>query len=118
MQSSTQKALYWAPRILTILFAAFLSIFALDVFEENQDLGKTLVAFILHLGPTFLIILILVLAWRWEWVGAIGFLLLSILYLITSWGRFHWSAYAIISGGLFLLAVLFFVSWRVRSKTT
>ena len=116
MQPSTQKALYWAPRVLTLLFAAFISIFALDVFGENQGFWQTLGALAMHLIPTFLIILLLVLAWRWEWVGAAGFLALSLLYLVTSWGRFHWSAYAVISGGLFLLAVLFFVSWRVKKS--
>ncbi|MBK7406691.1 MAG: hypothetical protein IPL49_11840 [Saprospirales bacterium] len=116
MKPTTQRVLYWAPRLLTILFAAFISIFALDVFDGSQDIWKTLAALAIHLIPTLLIVLVLVLAWRWEWVGTVVFLALGIAYLITTWGRFHWSAYVVISGSLFLLGGLFWASWKMHAR--
>ena len=35
----TGKGLYWAPRILSILFICFLSLFSLDVFEPGKGIG-------------------------------------------------------------------------------
>ena len=124
MKNVWMRVLYWAPRILSILFAVFISIFALDVFAEGYSFWETLLALTMHLVPTALIVLILVLAWRWEWVGALGFLGLGIWYLVMTRGKMHWSAYLFICGPLFLLAVLYLLNWlwragvkRSRTKT-
>jgi len=116
MKTIWRRVLYWAPRILSILFAAFISIFALDVFGAGYSFWETLLALAMHLIPTALIVLILVLAWRWEWIGALGFLGLGIWYLVMTWGRMHWSAYLVISGPLFLLAILYLLNWLWRSE--
>jgi len=41
---------------------------------------------------------------------------LGIWYLLTAWGRFHWSVYVVISGPLFLVGVLFLASWLNRTR--
>jgi len=104
----------WPARILTILFAGFISIFALDVFSEGLDFWNTIPALLLHLTPAFIILFILWLSWNRSWPGAIFFPLLGLVYLITAWGKFHWTAYAVISGPLFLLGVLYFISWITK----
>ena len=109
-------ALFWAPRILTIVFALFLSVFALDVFGERKGVLLTLAALVIHLIPTLLLILLLVLAWRWELIGVIAFASLGITYIILMWGRFPFATYAAISGPLLLISVLFLLSWRERSR--
>ena len=53
----------------------------------------------------------LALAWRRGWVGAVVFPALGIAYLVVAWGRFHWSAYAVIAGPLFVLGALFLAGW-------
>lgn len=70
----------------------------------------------MHLVPTFLILIVLAVSWRWEWVGGVLFTALALLYLVTSWGRLHWSAYAVISGPLCLLGVLFLLNWLWRAE--
>ena len=35
MNTKPKRVLYWIPRALTILFALFISVFALDVFGEG-----------------------------------------------------------------------------------
>jgi hypothetical protein len=99
-----------------MLFAVFLSVFALDVFGANHGFWQTLLALLIHLGPVYIVILVLAIAWRWEWVGAVSFIALALFYLAWSWGRFHWSAYAAISGTLFLIGLLFLLNWIFREQ--
>lgn len=115
MKPIIKRLIRWTPRTLCILFAAFLSIFALDVLGGPYSLQETILALLIHLIPTWILLAVLAFSWRWEWVGAIAFTALGAWYLIASWGRFHWSAYAVISGPLFLLGLLFLVSWIVRT---
>ncbi len=116
MKSSNVKVLYWMPRILGLLFAGFISIFALDVFQENHGFWPTLLALAMHLIPTAILLVLLAVAWRWELAGFLAFSGLAIFYVVAFWGRFHWSAYALISGPLFLLGGLFLLSWRQHAK--
>lgn len=116
MRTPIQRLLYWSPRILGIAFAMFISLFALDVFDGQHAFWPTLVALLMHLIPTALILAVLAVSWRWEWVGGLVFTALGVLYLATAWGRFHWSAYAVISGPLFLLGGLFLANWLKRAE--
>ena len=116
MKESTKHWLFWTPRVLCILFAGFLSIFAADVFGEHYGFWKTILALVMHLIPTWIILIVLVVSWRREWVGGTLFIALGALYLIWSWGRFHWSAYLAISGPLLLIGVLFWVNWLHRAQ--
>ena len=102
---------FLGPRGLRILFAIFLSLFALDVFSEGYGFGETVLALLIHLIPTSLVVISLAIAWRWEWVGSILFIALALFYLASSGGK-SW----IISGPLFLIAILFLVNWMYRSR--
>ncbi|MEJ5369207.1 MAG: hypothetical protein WHT08_12860 [Bryobacteraceae bacterium] len=107
---SRKNWLVWAPRILLILFACSLSVFALDVFVEGRPWGEMLLAFLVHLTPAWLVLLVLILAWRWPWIGAAGCVLLAVTYAL--WARGHGSWILVISGPLLVIAGLFFWSWR------
>ncbi len=111
-----KRLLFWSPRILCILFAAFISGFALDVFGQGYSGWETIVALAMHLIPTAIFLALLVLAWRWEWMGAIVFPVLGLLYIALFQGRFHWSTYLVIAGPLFLVGGLFLCDWLLRSK--
>jgi hypothetical protein len=116
MNTLTKRLLFWTPRILCLLFAGFVSLFALDVFQEHSGFWDTALALCMHLIPTWILLGILALAWKWEWVGGVLFSSLGALYLIAFWGRFHWSTYLILSGSLFLLGALFLLNWWRRSE--
>ena len=47
-----QKTILWTPRVLAILYAAFISVFALDVFGEGY--GFPVVLWALLMGTLFL----------------------------------------------------------------
>lgn len=115
MKVSVKRWLFWAPRVLAILFALFLSLFALDVFGQGSGFWETLVALLMHLVPTAIVLIVLALSWRWEWIGGALFIALGAWYLLSSWGRFHWSAYLVISGPLFLIGVLFLINHLYRA---
>lgn len=116
MNKTLSIFLFWSPRILGILFAIFISLFALDVFDEQADFWETTLALLMHLIPTAAIVIILLFSWKWEWIGGLFFNLLGIFYIVIAWGKFPLSAYFAISGPLFLLGILFLAGWFYRGK--
>lgn len=111
------KTLFWAPRILTIIFILFLGLFALDAFEGDQSLIKKLGGFMIHLIPNFVLILILIVSWKHEWSGTITFAVVGIACIVMFWGKFPAATYLTISGPLFLIAILFWLNWMNRKKS-
>ena len=116
MSEGMKRLLFWAPRVLGILFALFISLFALDAFEGAGSIWEGIGAFLILLIPVYVLVIVLVVAWKREWVGAVAFAALAVLYLVATRGRFPWSAYAAISGPLVLLSGLFLVGWIYRKQ--
>ncbi len=102
-----KKFLYWLPRILAILFNIFLSIFALDVFEEPL----WFLALFMHLIPNFILACLTYIAWKHEQLG--GYIFVTAGFLILLFSRFE---SLIISIPVIILGVLF-LSRRYLSKT-
>ena len=78
------KWLYWAPRILAISFAVFTTLFAVDVFWKGYGFWGTVLALLIHLIPTYLIIIATLVAWKWETIGGTIIWGIVILYFVTS----------------------------------
>jgi hypothetical protein len=115
MNPMTRRLIHWAPRLLAIVLAAFLGLFALDVFDHSEGFGQTTAALLVHLIPTWLVLLGLAVSWRREWLGAILFAGLGVVYVALFQGRFPWMTYVVIAGPLFLTGALFLISWRLRA---
>jgi hypothetical protein len=111
MRPTIDQLLHWAPRALGLLFAAFLGVFALDVFGEGYTFWRTVLALTMHLIPAAVVLAALAVSWRWPWAGGLLFPALGAWYLVTTRGRFPWSTYAVIAGPLFLLGLLFAIDW-------
>ena len=116
MKKPVKQCLVWTPRILGVLFAVFLSVFALDVFGEGHGFWKTILALLIHLIPSGIILVAVAIAWRWEWIGGLLFIGLGALYLVLAGGRFHWSTDVMMSGPLLLVGGLFLLNWRFRAE--
>lgn len=116
MRRPVNRLLYWTPRVLCILFAAFISIFAADVFSEARGFWQTALALLMHLIPTLLIIAVLVVSWRREWIGGVLFIALGVLYIVWAWNRpfAKWYVFLLIAGPPILAGVLFLLNWRHR----
>ncbi|HEX7319869.1 MAG TPA: hypothetical protein VF399_05890 [bacterium] len=116
MKPLTRHLLYWSPRVLTILFAIFIGLFALDVFSAGKGFWETVLGLLIHLIPTAFIIGVLVFSWRREWIGAVIFVALAVLYIVLARGRFPLSTYVIIAGPLILAGGLFMLNWLLRAS--
>ena len=116
MNKHLKQLLVWTPRVLGILFALFLSIFALDVFGAGYTIGETIVALFMHLIPTFVLLIALGLAWRWQWVGALVFLGFVAWYLIQAWGNFPFFVLLLIAGPPLLIGLLYLVDWFYEAE--
>ena len=69
------SVLHWTPRILCILAILFVSLFAMDSFGSDATFWQQLGAFLLHLVPSFILVILLIIAWKWELIGGIIFTL-------------------------------------------
>jgi len=115
MNKTVRMLLLWSPRVLCIIFAAFISMFAMDIFDGSHGFLQTIVGLLIHLIPTFLIVAVLLLSWRWEWIGAVVYIGLGIFYaLTTGYGRITWILG--ISGPLLVIGILFLISWFNHDK--
>jgi hypothetical protein len=64
--------------------------------------------------PAASVAVVLVLVWRREWIGAVLFAAVGMLYMLNVLRHLNWIL--MISGALFLIAVLFLVSWLKRAE--
>jgi len=99
----------WVPRVLGLLFAAFISLFALDAFGTGERLWQQVVGFLIHVIPTVLVVGAVVVGWRRPLMGGVLCLGLGLLYVAIAWGRASWAAYAAIVGPIWITGALFFV---------
>jgi len=111
MNDASRRALGWAPRLLGIAFALFVSLFALDVFSEGLGIWGTVVALSIHLLPAFAVAIALVAAWRYEWAGGLLFPAVGVIFLYIGRGTL---AKVVFAGIPFATAILFLASWTTR----
>lgn len=112
MRTRLDHLLHWAPRILSLLFAAFLALFALDVFDEHSGFWQVLGALLMHLIAPLLVLILLAISWRWPMMGGALFLLVGLAYVATAS-----LTYAVIAVPLFLVGVLFLLDGGLVQRT-
>jgi len=72
------KILYYTPRILCVIAILFISLFALDAFKTGPTIWEQIIAFLIHLIPSFILTILLIIAWKKELLGGILFLIISL----------------------------------------
>ncbi len=112
MKKERNKFLFWIPRIIVIIYSIFISLFALDVFNEGRPFWETTLALFLHLIPTGVVLLSLMISWKWELIGALLYPAMGVFYIIWAWGKFPVPTYFILSGPVIIIGLLFFLSWN------
>ncbi len=102
------------PKILAAILAVFISIPTLDVFGEGYGLVETIVALLIHLVPTYLILIALLMTRKNETVSGLLFIFFGVLYIVFGRSRSHFDPinYLLISGPCFLIGVLFLLDRR------
>jgi hypothetical protein len=76
MKTKTPE-IHWLPRIFCILAILFVSMVALDSFEPGTPFWSQIAAFLIHLIPTYVLIIFLWVAWKWEFIGGIAFIVIG-----------------------------------------
>jgi hypothetical protein len=74
----SSKVFHWLPRIICILAILFISLFALDAFEPELTIWQQIGAFLVHLIPSFILLVLLIVTWKWEFIGGIIFTLIGL----------------------------------------
>ncbi len=115
MNQLFKDIVYWAPRSFGVLYGVFISLFALDAFNEAVGFWDTLLALLTHLIPVAAIAIALYFSWKREWLGGLLFNLYGILYIVVAWGRFPTLTYLVVSGPLFLIGILFLIGWFYKN---
>jgi hypothetical protein len=107
--ADTSAALKWTPRIVALAHGLFLGTFAFDAFEENQNLWRNLLGFLIHLLPTLLEFGALALAWKWKTFGGVLFLLLAGLSFLITGMENALPVYLIVAAPPAIAGVLFII---------
>ncbi|MBU0982135.1 hypothetical protein KKC94_05595 [Patescibacteria group bacterium] len=117
----TNKFIFWTPRILSIVFILFLSLFSLDVFDGTSSFFETLLALFMHNIPSLVLLIFLLISLKYEIVGGIGYILAGILYVIftilgapEAFLALSWSI--IIAGPAFFIGTLFLIGWFKKKR--
>ena len=121
MESKVSKFVYWTPRILAIIFIAFLALMSLDVFGNGYGLWETVVGLLMHNIPVVILLAVLIISWKYEIVGGIAFILAGLLYIVLVFrGAGDWRmalAWSIeISGIAFAIGGLFIANWVKKRR--
>lgn len=78
--NTSAKVIYWLPRIICILAILFISLFAADAFDHGENIWQKIGDFLMHLVPSFILLVFLVVAWKWELIGGIIFVIIGIVF--------------------------------------
>ncbi len=116
MKKPKKTVLYWAPRVISIAFALFISLFGFDVFNMDIGFPEIILAFIMDMMPAILVAVMIAFAWRWELAGTVLCVGLAAFYFIFMNRHMDWVTILLIPGPLILLAVLWFFGWRQKKK--
>ena len=124
MKKKINKYIYWAPRILSIIFILFLMLFSLDIFEMNLNFWGTLLGLFMHNIPTLILIGVLIISWKYELVGGIGFILAGIFYIafilmsaIATGFEWYYLLWAVqISGIAFFIGIILLINWNKKKE--
>ncbi|MBP6913056.1 MAG: hypothetical protein KBC00_00390 [Candidatus Levybacteria bacterium] len=113
--SFLKKFFYWTPRIFSIGFVLFISVFALDVFSEYSG-REIILPLFMHLLPPLILLITVTIAWKYELVGAVIFLVFSMLYVLDVGLSRPLSWYLVIVLPSLVVGIFYFLSWIQRRE--
>jgi hypothetical protein len=88
------------------------SAFALDVFGMGGSVWQEIGGFLIHLIPSYILIIATIIAWKKEFIGGIIFIALGVLAII--WINNIWISWPILLPP-FIIGILFLVAGKRKS---
>lgn len=106
----------WLPRILSIVFILFLTLFSFDVFGTDAPLYQEIFGFFIHTLPSIALLIILILGWKKPFYTGVLYLILAIFF--TVFFKTYQSTYSFILLSLLpaIIGVLFIVYKKNKRK--
>ncbi len=104
---ATAGTLHWTPRVICILAILFVSMFALDAFAPGLTIWQQLVAFLIHLVPSFVLLALLIIAWRWELAGGVLFIVIGLFLSPPIFNRNYGMNHSVLMSLGIILAITF-----------
>lgn len=111
MSERQYPALFWTSRGIPILMALFLATLALDAWNPNASIWVSMLGYLIHLIPSFLLAAITIVSWNRTRRGEILFLLSAIIMTIAQIRNAPENLFLnvlVLAGPLYLTAYLFF----------
>ncbi len=119
------RFVHWAPRIASIVFVLFLSLFSLDVIEPGRSISEIVAGLLIHNIPVFILGALTAVAWKHGIIGGITCISAGLLYIALvciqgvrgglDWRiAIVWSAQ--IAGIAFVIGGLYIADWRRERK--
>lgn len=123
--TSRIKVIHWLPRIICLLAILFVSLFALDSFEQGKTIWQQMEDFVMNLIPSIVLLVFLFVAWKWELIGGIIFIITglvsSVLVYTMNYNRLHsvgksLAIVAMITIPFIVVGILFLISYLLKKN--
>lgn len=108
----------WIPRIIIITFVALFSMFSLDAFDGNGPILDQLAMFLIHMIPSFVMILVLIASWNRSVIAGIMFMALGIVFTFYFSTYRQAAAFFTISLIPFLTGMIFLLPTLLRKRAS
>jgi hypothetical protein len=128
MDSSLRKTLYWVPRVGSISFILFASIFPLMIADMQVSVLGIVFSGFLHMTGTFgtdsivlavigllLMVISILITWRWEWLGAVAHIGIAFASIGAMRGVSS-GAYLLFVAFPLIIGLFFAVGWAYRQQ--
>lgn len=123
--NTSSTIIHWIPRVLCMLAILFVSIFALDAFDPALSWQQQILGFLIHLIPSFALLIFLLIAWKHELTGGIIFIILGTILSPVVFSHNYNMNHSIGMSQIIILTItvpfivagiLFLISYRLRNK--
>lgn len=122
--TTSLKFWHWAPRIICILAILFVSLFALDAFDDKLTIWQQIGGFLIHMIPSFILLGVLLVAWKWEKAGGVILIILGLVLSILVFRMNYrinnsvWTSIGVISAITipFVIAGILFLISYIKKK--
>lgn len=108
----------WIPRVLMILFGAFMLLMSFDSFDGNASIWQKLLGFLIHNLPLIVLMLIVWQTWHRPFLAGVFLLVLSATFTYFFRNRDNVLALLVVGGTPVLAGILFIVAHYLRGTKT
>lgn len=106
----------WMARGLIFSLSLIFSLFSADAFEAGIISFKTITDWLMHMIPSFILLIPLLVFWKRFLMLSCIYLTLGLGYVLVSWSKFPISVHFLITLPLIMSSLFFFLTHQKRKK--